>query len=40
MVYNQYVIAANAGFTSTGPYKLGAGVDIISKEATKRDHPR
>ena len=32
-----HVIAANAGSTDAGPHKLGAGVGIVSKEATKKD---
>lgn len=31
------VIAADAGSTDAGPHKLGAGVGIVSKEATKKD---
>lgn len=30
-------IAVDAGSTDAGPHKLGAGVGIVSKEATKRD---
>ena len=32
-----HVIAADAGSTDAGPHKLGAGVGIVSKEATKKD---
>lgn len=32
-----HVIAADAGSTDGGPHKLGAGVGIVSKEATKKD---
>lgn len=32
-----HIIAADAGSTDAGPHKLGAGVGIVSKEATKKD---
>ncbi len=32
-----HVIAPDAGSTEAGPHKLGAGVGIVSKEATKKD---
>ena len=32
-----HVIAVDAGSTDAGPHKLGAGVGIVSKEATKKD---
>lgn len=32
-----HVIAADAGSTDAGPHKLGAGVGIVSKQATKKD---
>lgn len=31
-----HVIAVDAGSTDAGPHKLGAGVGIVSKEATKK----
>lgn len=34
---NPHVIAADAGSTDAGPHKLGAGVGIVSREATKKD---
>ncbi len=34
---NPHVIAADAGSTDAGPHKLGAGVGIVSKQATKKD---
>ncbi len=32
-----HLIAADAGSTDAGPHKLGAGVGIVSKQATKKD---
>ncbi len=32
-----HVIAADAGSTDAGPHKLGAGVGIVSEEATRKD---
>jgi len=32
-----HIIAVDAGSTDAGPHKLGAGVGIVSREATKRD---
>ena len=31
------VIAVDAGSTDAGPQKLGAGVGIVSRQATKKD---
>lgn len=37
MAMKPHVIAADAGSTDAGPHKLGEGVGIVSKEATKKD---